>query len=135
MHPLRIWGCSSSSSRPIWPLPRYWDDGYLAALSDMVHALAERYADDPRVAWVEISVGIYGETTPVNEPALKWACAEAGLTSEMHVAGKGRLFVDRDSHPDHRHLSRCVSAQASFFCNIPTTSSRCQSVASTCPTL
>jgi hypothetical protein len=70
-------------------LPRYWDAGYLAAFSEMVHALADRYADDPRVAWVEISAGIYGETTPANEPALKWACAEAGLTSDVQEPAQG----------------------------------------------
>lgn len=71
------------------PLPRYWDEGYLGALADMVHALAERYGEDPRVAWVEISVGIYGETAPANAPALKWSFAEAGLTSDVHEPAKG----------------------------------------------
>lgn len=70
-------------------LPRYWDREYLAALSDMVSALAARYGADPRVAWVEISVGIYGETTPANEATFKWAYAEAGLTSETELPERG----------------------------------------------
>lgn len=91
-------------------LPRYWEEGYLEALSQMVHALAERYAGDPRLAWVEISVGIYGETAPANDPLLKWAYAEAGLTSEIDEPARGlyswvsivRRIIDiyRNAFPD-----------------------------------
>ena len=71
------------------PLPKYWDAGYLNALRAMVTQLGQRYGDDPRVAWVEISVGIYGETTPASKAALKWAYAEAGLTSDIQAPEKG----------------------------------------------
>ena len=70
-------------------LPRYWNEGYLAALSEMVHTLADKYANDPRVTWVEISVGIYGETSPANKPTLKWSFAEAGLTSDTQLPERG----------------------------------------------
>lgn len=70
-------------------LPRYWEEGYQRALSEMLRALADRYASDRRVAWVEISVGIYGETAPANDAPAKWAYAEAGLTSDMEDPARG----------------------------------------------
>jgi hypothetical protein len=76
-------------------LPRYWDAGYLAALREMLDAFGRRYGNDPRLAWVEISVGIYGETAPANKPALKWSYAEAGLTSSANDPDRG-LFAWTD---------------------------------------
>jgi hypothetical protein len=52
----------------------------LQAWSDFVHAAAARYDNDPRVAWVEISSGMYGETIPVDN-ALDSCLAAHGLTA------------------------------------------------------
>ncbi len=46
-----------------WALPLYWHDAYLNPYHDFVQALGERYRDDPRVAWIAIGIGRYGEIT------------------------------------------------------------------------
>lgn len=65
-------------------IPRYWDASYQRAFADMVRAFGARYGNDPRVAWVEVSAGIFGETAPAEDrydPCLQ----DAGLTSGMWV--------------------------------------------------
>jgi len=47
-----------------WRIPRYWNGDYKARYQSFVTALANRYKNDPRVAWVQIGVGLYGETQP-----------------------------------------------------------------------
>ncbi len=44
-----------------WALPLYWKDDYLNPYHDFVRALGEKYRDDPRVAWIAIGLGRYGE--------------------------------------------------------------------------
>ena len=61
-------------------LPKYWSASYKEAWRQFVTAMAARYKDDPRVAWVEISVGIYGETKPA-ENQFNACLQSAGLTS------------------------------------------------------
>ena len=46
--------------------------------------MGARYNDDPRVVWVEISVGIYGETKPA-ENQFNACLQSAGLTSQLWV--------------------------------------------------
>lgn len=61
-------------------VPKYWSNTYLQAWSDFVHAAAARYDNDPRVSWVEISAGMFGETIPVDNELD--ACLSAhGLTA------------------------------------------------------
>ena len=36
-------------------MPRYWDASYKLAFGNLVRAFGARYANDPRIAWVEIS--------------------------------------------------------------------------------
>ncbi|MFN2165812.1 MAG: hypothetical protein ACK2U9_06085, partial [Anaerolineae bacterium] len=65
-------------------IPKYWSNSYKQAWSHFVQAVAARYDNDPRVAWVEISTGIYGETMP-SENQFD-ACLEAnGLSSSLWV--------------------------------------------------
>lgn len=66
-------------------IPRYWDATYKDNWSKLVKAFGARYNKDPRVAWIEISVGMFGETTPAEEKHDDCLQA-AGLTSEMWVA-------------------------------------------------
>ncbi len=66
-------------------IPRYWDASYQSAFADMVRAFGARYGNDPRVAWIEISAGIFGETAPAEDrydPCLE----AAGLTSDMWIS-------------------------------------------------
>ncbi|HSN75628.1 MAG TPA: DNRLRE domain-containing protein [Anaerolineae bacterium] len=61
-------------------VPKYWSSSFLAAWSDFVHAAAARYDNDPRIAWIEISSGMYGETIPADN-ALDACLAANGLTA------------------------------------------------------
>lgn len=84
-------------------IPRYWDAGYQAAFSDFVHAMGERYDNDPRIAYVQISVGVYGETTPAEEEYLQ-CMKDAGLTSKMWMDfARWSIDVHRDAFP-HKQL-------------------------------
>ena len=65
-------------------MPKYWSASYKEAWRQFVTAMATRYKDDPRVAWVEISVGIYGETKPA-ENQFNACLQSAGLTSALWV--------------------------------------------------
>ncbi len=65
-------------------VPKYWSTSYLNAWSDFVHAAAARYDNDPRVAWVEISSGMFGETIPVDNE-LDACLAANGLTAQGWV--------------------------------------------------
>jgi len=49
-------------------IPRYWDPVYLEKYRHFVRALAERYKRDPRVEFIQIGVGRFGETQPCDDP-------------------------------------------------------------------
>lgn len=66
-------------------IPRYWDASYKQAFGDLVRAFGARYSNDARVAWVEISTGIFGETAPA-EDRFDTCLQDAGLT--------GRTWID-----------------------------------------
>ncbi len=67
-----------------YQIPKYWSSSYLQAWSSFIHAAAARYDNDPRVAWVEISAGMFGETIPVDNE-LDSCFASNGLTSAVWV--------------------------------------------------
>jgi len=50
-----------------WYIPRYWDGHFLDKYGNFVRALAARYDNDPRLTWVQIGTGLYGETQPVDD--------------------------------------------------------------------
>jgi hypothetical protein len=66
-------------------IPRYWDASYTTAFGDLVRRFGARYSNDSRIAWVEISAGIFGETAPA-EDRFDDCLQAAGLTSESWVA-------------------------------------------------
>ncbi|MGC8838249.1 MAG: DNRLRE domain-containing protein, partial [Anaerolineae bacterium] len=73
-----------------WSIPRYWSEAYLSRYERFVRAVGAAYDGDPRIAWVEIGVGLYGETTPdrtMFHPCLQ----EAGLTSALWVQTVNRI--------------------------------------------
>ncbi len=47
-----------------WTMPKFWDSRWQQYFEEFIAAFAARYDGDPRIAWVEISVGVYGETAP-----------------------------------------------------------------------
>ena len=65
-------------------IPRYWDPAYQHAFGAFVTALGQRYDQDSRIAWVELSAGIYGETTPA-EGEYNNCLKSAGLTSQVWI--------------------------------------------------
>lgn len=67
-----------------WVIPKTWDAGYQAAYSQFIHALADRYDGDPRLAWVEMGVGTFGETHPADADFTPCVRA-AGLTSAQWI--------------------------------------------------
>ena len=73
-----------------WSIPRYWSEAYLSRYERFVRAVGAAYDGDPRIAWVETGVGIYGETMPA-EPAYR-TCLEAhGLTTELWIQTVNRI--------------------------------------------
>jgi hypothetical protein len=73
-----------------WSIPRYWSEAYLSRYERFVRAVGAVYDGDPRIAWVEIGVGLYGETTPDRE--IFYPCLEdAGLTSALWVQTVNRI--------------------------------------------
>lgn len=63
-------------------IPKFWDDAYKVPYRDFVHALGARYRSDPRVEFVAIGTGCYGETRPsenIDDPATIAAGLTAGL--------------------------------------------------------
>ncbi len=69
-----------------WTIPKYWHPGWQAALDQLIADFAAHFDGDPRVAWVEISVGVYGETTPESVLSYRTGCLQkAGLTSSLWV--------------------------------------------------
>ncbi|PKQ28280.1 MAG: hypothetical protein CVT63_03540, partial [Candidatus Anoxymicrobium japonicum] len=89
-------------------IPRYWDPDYKTAFSSFVHAMGHRYNNDPRIAWVQISVGVYGEPTPAEDGY--YSCMkQAGLTSDMWLNFvKWSIDVHRDAFPDKQLLLQMV---------------------------
>lgn len=72
----------SVSVQPL--VPKYWDPAYLTPYQAFVQALGERYRDDPRLEFVAIGTGSFGETRAtdlVDRPATQ----AAGLDSALWV--------------------------------------------------
>ncbi len=67
-----------------WIIPKTWDAAYQAAYAQFIQALAARYDGDPRLAWVEMGVGTFGETHPTDADFQSCAVS-AGLTSDLWI--------------------------------------------------
>ncbi len=93
-HPSSVIVCNGTE------IPRYWDPAYQRAWGDFIRAVGRRYNNDPRIAWVQISVGIYGETSPAEGEF--FGCLEsAGLTSESWInVVKWSVDLYREAFPD-----------------------------------
>ncbi len=67
-----------------WAIPRYWDAYYLKQYEEFIQAFAQRYDQDPRIAWIEIGTGIFGEAKPSDTSDFQ-CMYDAGLTPELWV--------------------------------------------------
>ncbi|MCD6520662.1 MAG: DNRLRE domain-containing protein, partial [Anaerolineae bacterium] len=64
-------------------IPRYWDRIYRQKYENFIAALAARYDGDPRIEFIQIGVGKFGETQPcddIDNNCVKAALEEDGLT-------------------------------------------------------
>ena len=61
-------------------IPAYWYASYVSELQSLINAFGARYNNDDRVAWIEISTGMYGENQPCpDQDALETCMYDAGL--------------------------------------------------------
>ncbi len=67
-----------------WAIPRYWDAYYLQQYREFIQAFAQRYDNDPRIGWIEIGTGIFGEAKPSDNRDFE-CMLNAGLTPEVWV--------------------------------------------------
>ena len=65
-------------------IPKYWDPGYQQEYWKFVQAIGQQYNGDPRIAFLEIGVGLFGETQPVASNYNDCLQA-AGLTSNLWI--------------------------------------------------
>ena len=106
--------CCGGNATPLWVfdqdpsaqlvcngevIPKYWNETYLQKHANWIKAIGARYDGDPRIAWVEIGTGIYGESTPC-ENQFDSCMQQAGLTSELWVQTVNRIVDDyREAFP------------------------------------
>lgn len=55
--------CQDYYSNP-HPIPNYWSTAYKTYFRNLILAFGARYNGDPRVEWIEVSAGAYGENQP-----------------------------------------------------------------------
>ena len=68
-------------------IPRYWDETYKAKYRNFVHALAERYKRDPRVEFIQIGVGRFGETQPCDDDPKNFVNDDPCVAAAMAADG------------------------------------------------
>lgn len=75
-----------------WHIPRYWHNDYLTPYHTFITALGQRYRNDPRLEWIAIGLGTFGElhATDPDKPWYNWydrtAVANAGLNSSLWLS-------------------------------------------------
>ena len=108
---LGVDGCTSGGNMaPAWIpkilcggriIPDYWSTEYRDGFRQLVEAFGERYNDDPRVEWVEISTGRDGENQPGLNDDMDKCLLGLGYTSEDWVAVVTEIVgYYRDAFPD-----------------------------------
>jgi hypothetical protein len=103
----------SATVQPV--IPRYWDAAYLTRYNDFVQQLGQRYRNEPRLEFVGIGSGMYGETIPVNnadDPAL----IAAGLTPDGWTSVVNTITqMYRDAFSQGGALRKILMLQAAPF--------------------
>ena len=66
-----------------WKIPRYWNSTYQAKYRNLVQALANRYKNDDRVAWVQIGIGLYSEIQPNDDS--DDSCTKGAITADTGI--------------------------------------------------
>jgi len=73
-----------------YAIPRYWHPDFLAEYRKFIRAVGQRYNGDPRIEWVQVTAGLYGETQPA-EDQFDTCLQNAGLTSTLWVETVNRI--------------------------------------------
>ena len=94
-----------------WIIPKYWSESYLQEWGRFIGETGRRYDNDPRVAFVEIGVGIFGETKP-SDTVHRDCLEDAGLSSELWVQTVKRII---DDHKRAFPTTPLVLQYAPFF--------------------
>lgn len=80
LHPEAVVTCTAGER-----IPKYWDAGYQAEYGRFIQAFGMAFNGDPRLAFLEIGVGLFGETQPAAN-RFDDCLRDAGLTGERWVA-------------------------------------------------
>lgn len=96
-----------------WVIPKYWSEAYLDEYSRFIRDFGQRYDGDPRIEFVEIGVGIYGETKP-SDPTHVQCLRNAGLTSNLWIETGMRMIDEYAAAFPHTQL---LLMYAPFFEN------------------
>lgn len=65
-----------------WAIPRYDHPLVLAEYREYIREFARRYDGDPRLTWIELGTGIFGESKPADNS--DWQCLlDAGMTEQV----------------------------------------------------
>jgi len=72
-----------------WEIPRYWNSDYLTFYRRFLQAAANRYNGDPRVNWLQIGIGVYGENQPADDDGVAGAndttCIKNALSADFGI--------------------------------------------------
>ena len=66
-------------------VPKYWHWAYLQKYGNFIRALGQRFNGDPRLEFIAMGVGLYGETQPTNE-SYDQCMRDNGLSGALWVS-------------------------------------------------
>ncbi len=108
-----------------WLIPKYWDPQYESLYDDFIRRVGARYRDDPRVEWIAIGAGMYGEINAADGNGLAGDDAkdhiplhDAGLDSTKWVQFVDHLidtYVDAFSDPVTHKLKKVIFVQTATY--------------------
>ncbi|NUQ37095.1 MAG: DNRLRE domain-containing protein [Caldilineales bacterium] len=75
-----------------WVIPKYWSAEFLNEYGRFIQTAGQRYNGDPRIEIIEMGVGIFGETKPMDNYH-RDCVAAAGLTSDLWI-NTGKRIMD-----------------------------------------
>ncbi|HIQ05341.1 MAG TPA: hypothetical protein EYH31_06550 [Anaerolineae bacterium] len=102
---------------PDWYIPRYWDPVYKYRYKAFIQALGERYRNDPRIEFVAIGLGTFGELHATDDYGQdRDAIAAAGLTRSLWISTVEE-FIDAyvDAFSENGELRKPLLAQIASF--------------------
>ncbi len=68
-----------------WLIPKYWSPDYLQAYEGLVQKIALTFRGDPRIEFIALGTGMYGEAWACDPGADSSALAAAGLNSDVWI--------------------------------------------------